>query len=83
MGVVLPFDRERRSTERRETLHLAHLARLIVDALTSMANRLTVGYLYIREGLGPVVETLSRIDKVRESFGGAYERWTEVEYGAE
>ncbi len=83
IGVVLPLDRDMRYAERRETLHLAHLARLVIDTLTSMINRLTVGYLFIREDLGPVLEALSRVDNVRESFGGAYERWTEVEYGAD
>jgi hypothetical protein len=81
VGVALPFDRALRSTERREALQLAHLARLVVDTLTSMANRLTVGYLFVQEDSEPIVATRSRIDVVRKSFGGAYERWAEVEYG--
>jgi len=83
VGAMLPLERDMRSTERREALHCAHLARLIIDTLTSMLNRLTVGYIFVREDLGPVMEALSTIDAIRKSFGGAYERWIEVEYGAD
>lgn len=83
MGVSLPLDREARSDERREALQLAHLARLIIDSLTQLLNRLTVGYLFVGVDLRPVADAKRTIDGVRASFGGAYERWTEIEYGAQ
>jgi hypothetical protein len=82
LGVALPFDREARADSRRDTMHLAHLARLVIDPLTHLLNRLTVGYRYVEADLQPVGRALAAIDAVRESFGGAYETWIETEYGA-
>jgi hypothetical protein len=81
IGVALPLDRDTRAEDRREALHLAHHARLIIDTLTAQLNRMTVGYMFVGADLEPVAEALAKIESVRQSFGGAYERWTEIEYG--
>ena len=83
LGISLPIDRDFREEDRRDSIHLAHHARLINDTLVAMLNRLTVGYLCIGADLQPVSEALAKIESIREGFGGAYERWLAIEYGGE
>lgn len=83
LGISLPMDRERRAETRRDSMHLAHHARLVNDTLVAMLNRLTIGYLCVGADLRPVSEALAKINSVREGFGGAYDQWLAVEYGVE
>lgn len=83
IGVRLPMDRDTRSDDRRDSIHLAHHARLLNDALTAQLNRLTVGYMFVGADLGPIAAALEKVDGVRKSFGGAYERWMDIEYAAQ
>lgn len=80
VGVALPMDREGRGAARRDAIHRAHHARLVIDTLTSLVNRLAVGYSYVGADMRPVGEALSTVHGIRGSFGGAYEEWLDVEY---
>src|SRR6267154_475782 len=48
-GASLPLERDFRSPERRESIHLAHLARLLSDIFACFILRLTAAYRYVGE----------------------------------
>lgn len=81
IGVSIPDERERREPARRDALHLAHLSRLISDALSYFLIRLTSGYRFIDEDPEPIRSAFSQIDALYKSFGDVYGDWMDVEYG--
>jgi hypothetical protein len=81
VGVSIPMDRDRRSAERRDKIHLAHLTRLISDACSCLQMRLAAGYRYIDHDPSPVFEAAAKMNDLRQSFGDVYENWMDVEYG--
>ncbi|WP_242333103.1 DUF5677 domain-containing protein [Anaeromyxobacter sp. SG66] len=81
-GVVLPREREERAPQRRDALQLAHLARIIIDVVACLQIRLLSSYRFLGLDLAPVKETVHKSDALCASFGGAFERWSELEYGA-
>ena len=81
VGVSIALERDRRSAERRESVHLGHLARLIIDQLVWLQMRLMVGYRFVGHSPEPWAGLGERISCLKESFGDYYERWLEVEYG--
>lgn len=83
IGVSIPDERERREPARRDALHLAHLSRVISDALSYFLMRLTSGYRFIDEDPEPIRSAYLQFDALDKSFGDVYEDWMEVEYGSE
>jgi hypothetical protein len=80
VGTSIALERDLRSTERRDSLHLAHEARLLSDLLNFFLLRLAVGYRFV----GADMSQLSRVkiiaDKAKEPFGEAAEDWFQIEY---
>lgn len=81
VGTALPMERDFRDPERRDSLHLAHLARLISDVFTCLYLRLLVGYRSIGHDTAPLTEANERIKSLQSSFGTPYEDWMRAEYG--
>jgi hypothetical protein len=81
VGVSTPLDRDRRAADRRDAIHLAHLARLVSDALSCLRMRLVAGYRYIDHDSSSISEATEKINCVCNSFGDPYERWMDIEYG--
>lgn len=81
IGVSIPDERERREPARRDALHLAHLSRIISDALSYFLMRLTSGYRFIDEDPEPIRSACSQIDALYEAFGDSHGDWMDIEYG--
>jgi hypothetical protein len=80
VGASIPLDRDRRSSERRESIHAAHEGRLISDILTFLYLRLGVGYRFVGADTAPLAEARSTIKSLNEKFDVAYSTWMDVEY---
>lgn len=81
-GTSIVLDRDLRSPERRDAIHLAHLAKMISSVLECLLLRLGAGYQFIGHDRGPLKTAAEKIEAVRRSFGTPYEDWIRVEYGA-
>jgi hypothetical protein len=79
-GVSVPMERGLRSVERRNSIHFAHLARLILDTFTFFHLRLMVGYRYVNHELAPISDAEIKINELKTSFGNYYEDWMNTEY---
>ena len=60
---------------------MAHLSRVISDAFSYLIMRLTSGYRFIGEDLGPIRSAASRVGALHDGFGEVYEDWMDIEYG--
>ena len=79
-GVSIPLDRDARQPDRRDSLHMAHLARLISDSFDYLLIRLGVGYRFIEHDTSSLREARLKVQGLRDSFGGAYNKWIDIEY---
>lgn len=80
VGISMPMEREYRSDDRRHSIHLAHLARLISDTLMCLQVRMAVGYRFVRHDLAPVVDASARISVLLKELDALYGQWMQVEY---
>lgn len=80
IGTAIALERDLRSDERRELVHLAHLKRLIIDQLVYLEMRLMVGYRYVGHSNQSLLEADGKIKRFVESFGDIYKRWLEIEF---
>ncbi|MGY4298834.1 hypothetical protein ACVWXN_006929 [Bradyrhizobium sp. i1.4.4] len=80
VGVSIALERDRRSDERREAVHLAHEARLLSDLLEFLFLRLAVGYRFVAADKSHLAEVRAVMDEARAPFRKAAEDWFRVEY---
>lgn len=80
IGASLPLERDRRSSERNRSIHLAHGARLISDVLCSLHIRLGIGYRFVKSDPTPLKVAWDQIEKLETTFGFPEEQWLDVEY---
>jgi hypothetical protein len=80
VGVSIPVERDQRSEERRNPLHVAHATRLLSDCLTFLHLRLLVSYRFVGSDLKPVIEAWKNVDIFRATLKEAYQQWMDVEY---
>lgn len=80
-GIILPFDRSRRALGRAESLHFAHLARLISDVLSMIQIRLIALQRFC--GSDPMIlqEGFIEISELRADLDRLQEEWHNIEYG--
>lgn len=83
VGASIPMDRDQRSDDRRETIHVAHEGRLISDVLIFLYLRLCVGYRFVGANLAELAEAKAAIDAVGVQVGVAHSTWMNVEYPSE
>lgn len=81
LGVSIALERDFRSAERRDTLHLAHLARLISDVFACLHIRLSIGYRFISKDPSPIIVAWKQVETLTASFGTPLDDWMDVEYG--
>lgn len=81
VGASLPFDRDKRSPNRKESIHFAHHGRLVSDVLTFLHFRLLVGYRFVEADMTPLRKAKRQIDKLHEEYEQANANWMKVEYG--
>ncbi|MGY4404043.1 DUF5677 domain-containing protein [Bradyrhizobium sp. USDA 3315] len=80
VGVAIVLERDRRSDERREAVHLAHEARLLSDLLELLFLRLAVGYRFVAADKSQLAEVRAAMDEARAPFRKAAEDWFRIEY---
>lgn len=80
-GTSMPLDRELRSADRRDSIHLAHLGRLISDVFACLHLRLAVGYRYVVRDPTPVAAAAEKMKMLQAGFGTPYKDWMDAEYG--
>ncbi|UYO37564.1 hypothetical protein KQX62_12440 [Rhodopseudomonas palustris] len=80
VGVSIALERDFRPDERRSSIHLAHLGRLLSDVLECLFLRLAVGYRFVGADMSALSEVRKTIDVVKEPFSCAAEQWTKIEY---
>tara|TARA_A100000171_G_scaffold25970_1_gene24267 strand:+ start:8452 stop:9315 length:864 start_codon:yes stop_codon:yes gene_type:complete len=81
IGISIPLDRDWRSPERRNAIHLAHLARLISDCFACFQIRLFSGYRFVEGDRSKVEYAITRINHLLTEFESAQEDWVDMEYG--
>jgi hypothetical protein len=81
IGTSLPMDRDTRSADRRDSIHLAHLARLISDTFAFFLMRLIASYRYVGHDSAPIRSAIEKIRSLEEDFGTPYRNWVQAEYG--
>ncbi len=79
-GVSIVLERERRETERRDAIHLAHAARLLSDVMSFTAIRVVWAYRFVDADPSEVMKLYEDSAEFREELEAAYESWIEIEY---
>lgn len=64
VGAFLPSDRERRPDERRNSMDLAHAARLTLDVFTYLNLRLVVAYRFLGVDRSPLVDAWKEFESL-------------------
>jgi hypothetical protein len=80
VGVSIPMDRDRRAEARRNSIHMAHLVRLVSDCFTCLQLRLRVGYRFIKCDPAPLLDATSKVDQLLASIGHFNDEWLKIEY---
>jgi hypothetical protein len=83
VGASIALERDRRSVERREAIHLAHEGRLLSDLLDFLFLRLAIGYRLVGADMSQLVGVRVAIDEARAPLRGAAEDWHRIEYPGE
>lgn len=78
-GVEMPIERDRRDTERREAIHLAHAARLIEQCVRMFQVRLIVGYRFVGQPASALGALRSEVEQLSREFQAVYEKWLAIE----
>jgi hypothetical protein len=81
-GVSIAMDREMRSPERRDSVQMAHLVRLITDCFVCFNLRLRTAYRFAGCDSAPLTEVDRKIEEFTAEMKFAHERWLEIEYGS-
>lgn len=82
VGVLVAMDRDLRSQRRRDSAHMAHLARLISDCFTCFILRIGAAYRFANCDPSPIAEINKKIEQFDTDMKLAQERWLEIEYGS-
>jgi hypothetical protein len=80
VGTSIAVDRERRSSERKNAVALAHGVRLLSDLVTAFILRLRVGYRFVGADPTPLRSAIDKLKRLEESFGAVQDEWVEVEF---
>jgi hypothetical protein len=80
VGASIPLERDRRSADRRDSIHLAHGVRLLSDAFAFFYLRLSTGYRFIDHDLTPIIVAWEKVKELLAGFGAVFEAWKSIEY---
>jgi len=80
VGASIALERDKRKPDIRDSIHLAHEARLLSDLLSFLFMRLLVGYRYIGADMSQIAEIKSAIDEAETPFKHATESWLRLQY---
>lgn len=80
IGTSIALERDFRSSERRETLHLSHLVGLLSSQIEYMYMRLMIGYRFAGHPPDDLISAEAKIQALKDTFGAVYEDWLNCEY---
>ena len=80
IGASIAMERDLRSGDRRDSIHLAHLGRLVGDVLNFMFVRLVVGYRFVETDLSPLGAIKDTLDEANRQLSKLHSKWMSVEY---
>jgi hypothetical protein len=80
-SVLVMWERERRSQERRRAVELAHAARLFSDILIFAMLRVNAAYVMKSINLGPLQMIGRELEPLTSEFAAAAADWAQGEYG--
>lgn len=80
IGTSIALERDLRSSERRQKLHLSHLVGLLSSQVEYLYMRLMIGYRFTGNPLDDLVGAEVKIRALKDKFGTAYEDWLNCEY---
>jgi len=80
IGTSIALERDLRSPERLQTLHLSHLVGLLSSQVEYLYMRLMIGYRFAGHPLDELVSAKVKILALEDKFGTAYEDWLNCEY---
>ena len=83
VGASIALERDRRSMERRDAIHLAHEGRLLSDLLAFLLFRMAVGYRFVGADMSSLEKVRTAIDEATKPFQRAAEEWQHIEYPAQ
>jgi hypothetical protein len=81
IGASLPMDRDLRTSDRRESMHMAHEARLTTDLLHFLYLRMATGYRFVECDLAPLRLVDQKIKTFSQKHRSLAEEWMRIEYG--
>jgi hypothetical protein len=81
VGASLPMDRDLRSNIRRDSMHMAHEARLMLDLLHFLYLRMAAGYRFVECDRAPLRLADERIKAFSEKRRSLADEWMTIEYG--
>jgi len=80
IGTSIALERDFRSYERRQKLHLSHLAGLLSSQVQYIYMRLKIGYRFVGHPPDDLLGAEVKIRALENKFGMAYEEWLNCEY---
>ncbi len=81
VGVSIPLERDLREPERRNAVHMTHLARLISDCFTCFLLRLNSVYRLISCDTAPLSIVAEQVSDLCSAMSPYYDDWLQMEYG--
>lgn len=84
IGVGMPMERDLRSSDERDAIHLAHLNRIISDGFAYFKFRVMTGYRFIGYPSVKAINAMKLLeDKVlalENEYGDVYKLWMDIQY---
>lgn len=81
IGTSLPLDRDMRASDRRDSIHMAHSARLACDLLNFLYLRMATGYRYAECNRTPLKVVHEKITTFAGKYDSLLKEWMKIEYG--
>jgi hypothetical protein len=84
IGASIAIERDQREPQIRDSIHLAHEARLLSDLLSFLFLRFLVGYRFVdADNMAQIAKIKSAIDEAERPFQHATGTWLRVQYPSE
>lgn len=80
IGTSIALERDLRSPDRRQTLHLSHLVGLLSRQVEYLYMRLMIGYRFVGQPVEKLISAREKIQVLEDKFGPVYEDWLNCEY---
>lgn len=84
MGIGMPMERDLRGADERDSIHLAHLSRIISDGFGYFKFRVITGYRLIDYPPADAIKAMkifeTKCSALEDEYGDVYKRWMDIQY---